>query len=128
MEAFYIDGRAYNVMVTELKRTFAVTDTDKAGRAITGEMIRDIIGTFYNYSLSIETKGLSPAEYDELYELLSAPADFHTVSFPYGQSYLEFEAYVANGEDVLTRMEQRQNRWGGLSVNFVARAPQRRPV
>ena len=43
---FRLDGREYNVNVLELKRKFAVTDTENSGRTNDYAMHRDIIGTF----------------------------------------------------------------------------------
>ena len=45
---FTIDGLNLRLWVTELKRSFAVTDTENSGRVQSYRMHRDIIGTFYN--------------------------------------------------------------------------------
>lgn len=124
---FTVDGRAYNVSVPAggLKRSFQVLDGPNAGRLLSGDMERDIIGTYYNYTLQIETRKMSLGEYDELYETLSAPVNFHQITVPYGQSTLSFTAYVTDGEDSLTRIAGSNNYWTGLSIKFVAKAPQR---
>ena len=85
MAVFTIDGSSYDVEIVSLKRKFSVLDGDKAGRAADGSMMRNIIGTYYNYSMQINTERLSRSEYDSLYEILSAPADSHTVVLPYGR-------------------------------------------
>ena len=70
-----LDGKAYpNLHVVSLKRSFSVLDGDNAGRVMTGAMTRDIIGTYYNYSLEIDSVTSNPEEYDEFYETISAPA------------------------------------------------------
>lgn len=48
-----MDGKAYNVEVEKdsLERSFAVTDSEQSGRAMDYNMDRDIIGTFYNYTM-----------------------------------------------------------------------------
>ena len=122
---FTIDGVAYNVIVPAggLKRSFEVLDGKNAGRLLSGRMVRDIIGTYYNYELQIETIG--PAEYDALYEVLSSPIDSHLVSLPYGQGTLTFKAYVTSGGDTLSQMYKGKNYWQGLTVKFIAEAPQR---
>lgn len=124
---FTVDGREYNVLVPagSLKRSFQVLDGPNAGRLLSGDMERDIIGTYYNYTLQIDTRKTSLAEYDELYEVLSAPEDFHIITMPYGQSTLSFTAYVTDGEDALTRTAGGKNYWTGLTIKFVAKAPQR---
>lgn len=128
MPIFTIDGMEFDVDVTELKRKFAVTDTDNSGRTMNGNMHRDIIGTYYNYTLSIEPKKTekSRKDYDTLYELLSAPVESRILVVPYAQSTLKFKAYITNGEDNL-KIRKSLNLWDGLSVNFIATEPQRRP-
>ena len=126
---FSIDGRYFNIRIPEegIKRSFSVADSDKAGRVLTGRMQRDIIGTFYNYSISIDTNNLSKTEYDEFYEIISAPVDYHIIKVPYAQSTLEFEAYVTEGEDTLKISNKNGNKWDGLSLNFIAMEPKRKP-
>ena len=122
-----VDGVEYSkIHVVSLKRSFSVLDGENAGRTMDGAMQRDIIGTYYNYSLEIDPYDSDPAEYDSFWETISSPSDSHTVSFPYGRSTLAFEAYVSNGEDELWDILSGQNRWNNLTVNFIAMDPQRR--
>lgn len=124
-----LDGRTYpNIHVVSLKRSFSVLDGENAGRVMTGTMERDIIGTYYNYSCEFDADDADLAEYDDFYERLSAPVDSHDLTFPYGQSILSFRAYVSNGEDELLAMFENSNKWGALSINFVAMDPARRPI
>lgn len=126
---FSIDGVGYpTILVESLKRKFSVLDGENAGRVKTGEMQRDIIGTYYNYSLELDTSEASLAEYDRLYEVLSSPQDKHSITVPYGQTSITFDAYISNGEDELFSMESSRNLWGELSINFIAIAPKRRPA
>ena len=121
-----VDGVTYNhVHVASLKRNFQVIDGTNAGRVMSGLMVRDVIGTFYNYSMEIDPDENYPQEYDALYQVLSSPAPSHRIIVPYGQSVLSFSAYITNGSDTLTFMEAVKNRWEGLSVNFIAMSPQR---
>lgn len=127
MAVFKLDGTEYNVIVTSLQRKASVLDGDNAGRTLSGRMERDIIGTYYNYTMQVDTKGLAVEDYDALYEVLSAPVDFHTVTVPYGQGTLTFEAYVDNVDDELKQMQEGRSLWGGLSFSFIAMAPARTP-
>ena len=126
-DVFSIDGKFFDVLVPEggIERSFAVTDTDKAGRAKSGGMIRDIIGTYYNYKISIPSNKLSKDEYDELYDIISAPVNSHKIRVPYGQRTLEFDAYITGGTDKLFH-SQNGNVWKGLQIEFIAMKPQRR--
>ena len=124
---FTVDGVSYDVRVPSggLTRSFKILDGPNAGRMLGGGMQRDVIGTYYNYTAQIQRAGASLEEYDRLYEVLSAPSDSHTVSFPYGQSTLTFEAYVTDGQDNLLRQSKGRNYWDGLSIQFTAMAPRR---
>lgn len=126
-DIFSIDGRYFNVFIPQdgIERNFSIVDTDDAGRVITGSMERDIVGTYYNYTLQLNTNFLSFEEYDELYDILSSPIDYHIIRVPYAQGTLQFKAYVTNGKDVLNRISDKGNHWKQLSVNFIAMDPER---
>ena len=120
-----VDGKKYNVLVTSLARKFQVLDGKNAERTLSGAMIRDIIGTFYNYEITILPAVGKYGDYDALYEVLSAPQDSHSVVLPYGQGTMSFRAYVTAGQDNLIRKKPGEAYWTGLSVQFIAMAPQR---
>lgn len=123
---FSIDGVYYNVIVPEngIERNFQVLDDDTAGRVLAGVFIRSIIGTFYNYTIQLDTSRMDKAEYDAMYEVLSAPVDYHVLTVPYGQGTLTFDAYITSGKDTL-RLMKNGNWWEGLSLQFIAMAPER---
>lgn len=127
MDVLTVDGKTYNIDVTSLKRSASVLDGTNAGRVLSGLMVRDIIGTYYNYDLTFGRSSLSPADYDALYETLTAPVDYHTITVPYGQETKTFRAYVSNASDVLRRMTDKVNLWGELTIKFTAMEPNRRP-
>lgn len=126
---FKVDGISYDVFVPVggLKRSFKVLDGPNAGRLLNATMTRDVLGTFYNYNLQIRRSNSDLSSYDDLYEVLSSPEDYHTVTFPYGQETLTFDAYVTDGEDQLSRKSKSGQYWDGLSINFIAMEPYRRP-
>ena len=127
-DIFKVDGKAYNVFIPEdgIKRSFAVLDRDTTTRLISGDLVRDVIGTFYNYTIEIDAQYTSKDEYDKLYEVLSEPVDFHTLQISFGQDLLTFQAYVTSGKDTLKKASPDGNTWHGLSVNFIAKSPERR--
>lgn len=125
-----IDGRDYGLTVPKdgIKRKFEIVDTDRAGRLVTGEMLRDVVGTYYNYTVSFMTNKTTRQSYDAFYEAISAPVDYHMITIPYAQEMLTFKAYVTNGQDTLVRIDKDGNRWNGISINFVSMAPKRRAL
>ena len=126
MKLIKVDGVAYEVFDTKITRGFQILDGENVGRLMNGSMQRDVIGTYYNY-----TWELSPSdyeEYDELYEVLSAPVDSHLITVPYGRNSTKtYEAYVTSGQDELIHTEDGDNYWDGLSIQFIAMNPSRRP-
>lgn len=129
ISVFSVDGVDYpHVNVISLERTAAILDGENAGRTMDGAMQRDIIGTYYNYNMEITSDYSDLAEYDALYEVLTAPEDSHTITVPYAQGTMTFRAYVANTSDNLLHRRSTFNKWNNLKVNFTAMEPQRRPL
>lgn len=123
-----MDGKQYkNIHVVSLQRSFSVLDGENTGRVMTGEMDRDIIGTFYNYACEVDASQADREEYDAFWEAISAPVASHLISLPYAQGFIEYDAYVSNGSDSVLAVYDDEIEWGGLSFNFIAMAPQRRP-
>lgn len=121
---FTLDGIDYNVFVTKLERSFEVADSDSSGRTKDWRMHRDVIGTFYNYTMSIEMKHFNIEEYSKFYQAISSPTEKHIFTFPYNGETITFEGYCTKGKDSL-RVIDGKNIWSGLSVNFISMAPQR---
>ena len=81
----------------------------------------------YHYYV-LDSPIASDAEYDALYEILTAPVEFHRVTLPYSSHVLTFQAYIEDTSDSLTADNGKTRRWGNLSVRFYAQKPQRRPT
>ena len=125
-KVFTIDGVGFDVGVKSLKRLGAVLDTSQSGRSKAGKMSREIIGTYYNFTMDISQKVANYIEYDRLYYALTAPKDSHDIVIPYGQDTLSFKAYVSRVSDKLIKVNDQMAHWGELTVNFIAMAPARR--
>lgn len=121
-----IDGMAYNVSVTRLTRTGEFLDSS-ASRVTSGTLKRKLIGVYYNYEISVGT-GVDADEYAAFYDKITEPVEFHTVTFPYNNDTLTFVAYVTSTSDeLIRRTKSGKNYWGGLSVKFIAKDPQKTP-
>lgn len=124
-----LNGVQYDKLrVLSITRSFQVLDTDNTGRVISGDMDRDVIGTFYNYTLELERTADGLAQYDAFYEVISDPnLAFHSILVPYAQTEFTFLAYVTSGEDTLI-VRDNGNNWNGLSISFTAKSPKRRAL
>lgn len=123
IQTFLMDGESYNVHVTKLTRKFSVLDTNKSGRTQDGEMYRDPIGTFYNYTMTVCAKDNDMEALDAFWEAISQPVNSHVCVFPYGQDTLTQRMYVTSGEQDIRLMREDKNRWGEISINFIAMGP-----
>ena len=120
-----IDGQSFDVGVAWIKRQARIEDGPNAGNSNRGAWIRHVYGTYYDYILAFDTSaGLSRADYDTLYSILTAPVAFHTLVVPYGQSTLSFAAGITGAEDNVILMDD-GTVWGNLSITFRAKSPQR---
>ena len=120
-----IDGASFDVGVEYIKRQARIEDGPNAGNSKRGDWIRDVYGTYYDYILAFDTSaGLTRADYDTLYSILTAPVEFHTLVVPYGQSTLSFAAGLTGAEDNVILMDD-GTVWGNLSITFRAKSPQR---
>ena len=93
--------------------------------AQTGREIPDILGTNYIYTLGVEPNKNNFAAYDAFYQVITAPAEYHTVTLPYGQTTITFQAMILSGSDRLKRKIGQSNRWGGMKLQFKPIEPQR---
>ena len=123
-----VDGRDYNIRIKyeTLRRAFEITEGPNSGTAIDGKLIRDIIGTRYDYQIDIEPDPADPTDYDDFYDMISSPVDSHEVSFPYGQDTITCRAAIESGEDVYFGVIGCKRRWKGLSIVFRTLSPQRK--
>ncbi len=127
---FRIDGLGYDVIVKKdggVNREADIADGPLAKRSMAYRMRRDLAGTFYNYTMAFDTTYLNVAQYDALYEILTAPVDNHQIMVPYGQGFLEYQAYISKVTDSLKSCIHGVQRWGDLTVTFTAVSPHRRP-
>jgi hypothetical protein len=123
MQAFLMDGVAYNVRVSKMTRSFSVQDTDKTGRTQDGEMYRDIVGTFYNYSMEVAQMDNDRESFDSFWEAISQPVESHVCEFPYNQTVMTQKMYITSGEQDLISKTFERSLWGAISLNYIAMSP-----
>jgi hypothetical protein len=119
-----IDDITYDIPVISLTRTADFLDK-YAERTEDGVLHRELIGVYYNYKLQLGAT-LDTAEYAALWDKLSEPEEYHTVTVPDedGISYT-FTAYFASVGDELRKVKDAVTFWKSLTVNFIAQSPAR---
>lgn len=119
-----IDGKNYDIPVISLKRQAEFLDK-YANRTEDGVLHRELIGVFFNYQLQFGIT-TDTAEYQKLWEKLTEPEEFHTVTVPDEKDKYTFTAYFSNVADEMLRKKANKNFFQNLTVNFIAKAPARK--
>ena len=130
LDKITMDGTVYRVRVKfgTLGRSFRIPDGENAGELLSGRDARDVIGTYYDYTMSVEPDPRYPEDYDAFYNAISAPVDSHEIKMPYGQTTVTFQAMVTGGSDMSQGVLGGVQRWSGLKISFTAIAPARTPT
>lgn len=118
-----IDGTTYDIPVTSIKRTADFLDK-YAERSADGVLHRELIGVYFNYQLQFG-RDASTSVYAALWNKLTEPTEFHTVTVPDEDGDVTFAAYFANVTDKLVKAKGATRFWKDLTVNFIAQSPAR---
>ena len=119
-----IDGRAFDVPVIKLERQAEFLDK-YAERVQSGELKRELIGVYYNYSLELGATS-NKEEYHALWDKLTEPKEFHQVTLPDNMGMYTFTAYIAGVKDGIIYAKGSNRIMDGLTCDFIAKAPARR--
>lgn len=124
MNYFKIDGKTYDVLVTEISENFSILYSENTGRTMSvgAEMTLDPLGTFFGHKIKVQRKPGYEAEYDRLYDYVSQPRyDGMAVEVAHNQTTLCYDAYVSSGERMLKRIDEKTGKvyWGEFSLNIV---------
>ena len=116
-----IDGIEYKVRIASLKRNAEILDK-YFYRTEDGSAVREVIGTFYNYTLAIGVVD-DISLYNTLYDVLTAPVESHSVTLP--SDGVTFDGYFASTSDEVDKIEADGTRFKGLTCSLIAMKPAR---
>lgn len=116
-----IDGVEYKVPIVSLKRKGDILDLT-ANRTEDGVLHREVIGTYYNYTLTIGIVN-DQELYDNLWWVLTAPVASHQIQLPNQPE--AFEGYFGSCQDDIVLITDEGQKAKGLSFNLVATRPSR---
>ena len=117
-----VDNVAYPVAIVSMKRKGDILDLT-ANRTEDGVLHREVIGTYYNYTLEIKAP-TDPELYERLWWTLTAPVASHQVRLPYQPA--AFEGYFSSCKDDIKLIDKNGKFIGkGISCNLTATRPSR---
>lgn len=125
-KVFSIDGETFDIGVVSLKREAPVLDKF-AERTEDGDLNREIIGVYFNYTMTFPEMNINMNEYARLYDKVTEPVEFHTVTVPGTIGSFTYQAYITGVTDELLRidLDKNINYWGNLQIKFIAKTPSR---
>ena len=122
MDYFSINGKSYDVLVTELSENFNILYSENTGRTIGARMVLDPLGTFLGHRITIKRKNGSEADFDSLFNEISKPrAEGVWVTAVHDQGTISYEAYISNGERRLKAINPKTNKiyWDTMTINII---------
>lgn len=118
-----IDGTTYNIGVKSLKRSADFLDK-YAQRTENGDLNRELIGVYFNYQLEFAPTN-DAAQYSALWDKLTEPVEFHTVTVPDENGSYTFTAYFSGVGDEIRQIRGSQSYFQALTAKFTAKSPAR---
>lgn len=129
MAGITMDGRTYRVLVIfpSVEESADLVEGPNAGDMLSGRRERDLVGTYYSHTLSVQPDPRYPQDYDQFFDAITAPVPSHTITMPHGQSTVTYDAMVSSARHVASGVLAGVRRWRGLEVSFQGIRPARRP-
>ena len=119
-----IDDDVFNVGIVSVTRK-ASQKKELIGTTLDLRKHYDVEGTYYDYEVTFNVKGMNSNEYSRLYEKLTTPVEYYEVEMPYNQTTITFKANLSVGSDTLIYNYKNAKKWSSLKVIFEALEPQK---
>lgn len=125
-QGIYIDGNLYAVPFISIKRTFDVLDKYAERNEDDGDLCRELIGVYANYTLSFGTIDDDDL-YEKLIDKLTEPTEFHDFKLPTTKGCFEFKGYISQVSDEIEKILDDTVKFQGLTCKFTMKKPFRAP-
>lgn len=123
-----IDGEKFEVMLVKVSRKADILDK-YARRTVSGDLQREIIGTYYNYSLEFAYND-NPRKYRLLWNKLTEPKEFHDMAIVDTIDIITFKGYISNVSDEViyaNPLDGDERIFKSLKCDLIAKTPSRVP-
>lgn len=122
-----VDGIYFDIPMVSLKRNFNFLDK-YAERVESGDLERELIGVFLNFTLTAGTSSEfgDGADYESFVDKMTEPVEFHTFSLPVKNGYYEFIGYPSSVSDEYEKILNDDVVFKGFTCKMTAKSPARR--
>lgn len=122
-----VDGTYFDIPMVSLKRNADFLDK-YAERTEDGELHRELIGVYYNYTLTVGTSSdFGDTDYDAFWDKMTEPVEFHDISIPIKSGYYTFRGYISSVSDEYKKILNNEAEFTGFTCKFTAKSPARKP-
>ena len=125
-QGIYIDGMYFDVPLVSVKREAKVLDKYAEREEDTGDLLRELIGVYLNYTMNFGTIDDDDL-YERLFDKLTEPVAFHDVTLPSTKKSYSFRCYVSSVSDEMEKILDDTVKNKGLTCKYIAKAPWRTP-
>lgn len=121
-----IDGIYFDIPMVSLKRTADFLDK-YAERTEDGELQRELIGVYYNYTLTAGTStDFGETDYKAFWNKMTEPVEFHDISIPTQSGYYTFRGYISSVSDEYKKILENEAVFTGFTCKLTAKGPARK--
>ena len=121
-----IDGIYFDIPMVSLKRTADFLDK-YAERTEDGELQRELIGVYYNYTLTAGTStDFGETDYEAFWNKMTEPVEFHDISIPTQSGYYTFRGYISSVSDEYKKILENEAVFTGFTCKLTAKGPARK--
>lgn len=121
-----IDGTLYDVPLISIKRNFDVLDKYAERNEEDGDLKREILGVYANYTLAFGTID-DDDTYEMLIDKLTEPTEFHDFEIPTTKGIFAFRGYISQVSDEIKKIMRDTAKFKGLTCKFTMKKPFRMP-
>lgn len=122
-----VDGVHFDIPMVSLKRNADFLDK-YAERTEDGELHRELIGVYYNYTLTVgDSDAFGDTDYNAFWDKMTEPVEFHDISMPTKTGYYTFRGYISSVSDEYKKILNNEAEFTGFTCKFTAKSPARRP-
>ncbi|MCI8801538.1 MAG: hypothetical protein HFH88_17285 [Lachnospiraceae bacterium] len=121
-----VDGIFFDIPMVSLKRTADFLDK-YAERTEDGELQRELIGVYYNYTLTAGTStDFGETDYETFWNKMTEPVEFHDISIPTQSGYYTFRGYISSVSDEYKKILENEAVFTGFTCKLTAKGPARK--
>lgn len=122
-----VDGTYFDIPMVSLKRRADFLDKF-AERNEEGDLLRELIGVYYNFDLTVGTSSdFGETDYDFFWDFITAPIEFRDFSLPIRNGYYNFRGYISSVSDEYKKILDNEAEFTGFTCKMTAKSPARTP-